>query len=480
MISSSDKNGRVLGRILAEGELILKTPLIIGTGAGEDTDNDLLRGEDGRPFIPGTSWAGALRDYFSAISNKYVFERFFGSESMDDNNKEEYQSAFISSDLYLKGDKYSPEYRQNVRIDELTGTAEDGALFDYEVVPAGKSFSFRFEVVIRRDDSVDNEENFQTIKALGELSSAILFTLSNGQLLLGAKTNSGFGRIALQNIAYRYFDFAETNDRLDWFSGRHTLAEYHHQKENPFIVEIQNKYLEITGIFDIQDSMIIREYLENDDADQRHFHSNGKAIIPGSSLKGVLRHRAQMILKTMDMDYSKYIDELFGQVYEPENGQEAKAIKGRISVSEGIIDNEKESLQTRIRVDHFTGGAIDHALFAEKPIWNSGSSSVTFHLRVLNTNTDDTIHKLVLQDAALILQVLKDLWNGDLTVGGEAGIGRGILRGKLLQINFNGKQLIIANDNGKLAFQGNEELIEELDAIWQGFLQSHKEMNHVG
>ncbi|HAE86783.1 TPA: hypothetical protein DCG86_02030, partial [Candidatus Marinimicrobia bacterium] len=51
-----NRKGKVLGRILVKGELSLLSPLIIGTGTGNETDNDLQTDGMGLPFIPGSSW----------------------------------------------------------------------------------------------------------------------------------------------------------------------------------------------------------------------------------------------------------------------------------------------------------------------------------------------------------------------------------------------------------------------------------------
>ena len=45
-------------------------------------------------------------------------------------------------------------------------------------------------------------------------------------------------------------------------------------------------------------------------------------------------------------------------------------------------------------------------------------------------------------EAGLMLLVLKDLWTGDLAIGGEKGIGRGVFNGVSASIKYQGKEVI--------------------------------------
>jgi CRISPR/Cas system CSM-associated protein Csm3 (group 7 of RAMP superfamily) len=494
MIKQDEKNGRVLGRILVSGELKLKTPLIIGSGDGDETDNDLLRDRDGLPFIPGTSWAGAVRDYFydEDDSNPW-FEAFFGSELDKEKDQEkEYQSALITSDLFLiDKSPYIPEYRTNVVIEGKTGTAEEGKLFDYEVIPAGKSFDFQCEIVLRQEifhnPNAENT-NAQRLAAMIDYTHSIITLLQQGQMVLGAKTNSGFGRVVLTNVLFRHFDFSNPEDRLDWFSGKRDLFPYEKEKNKPagYFEKAKKSVLDISGSFFVEDSIIIREYLENDpDADYRSFHSNNKAVLPGTSLKGVIRQRAAKIFNTLGIDQNKkameqYLNQLFGWVEtNGKNGDldSAKALRGRVSISESIIEGGREANQTRIKIDYFTGGVLEHALFSEKPIWSHGKAVINLNLRIKKiAKREDDQHQEkneeILTDAAIILQVMKDLWDGDLPVGGEASIGRGRLKGNFLQIDFGEKRAILARDGEKLMIQDEKKILEKIESAWKAFLDA--------
>ena len=57
----------VTGKIIITGMLMLDSPLLIGQGGhtaeASQADIQVLRDGEGRPFIPGTSLAGVLRDF---------------------------------------------------------------------------------------------------------------------------------------------------------------------------------------------------------------------------------------------------------------------------------------------------------------------------------------------------------------------------------------------------------------------------------
>lgn len=64
------KQESIAAKIVAEGELVLDAPLLIGSGGGaegeDDKDIHVLRNKEGIPYIPGTSLAGVLRAFVEA------------------------------------------------------------------------------------------------------------------------------------------------------------------------------------------------------------------------------------------------------------------------------------------------------------------------------------------------------------------------------------------------------------------------------
>ena len=144
----------------------------------------------------------------------------------------------------------------------------------------------------------------------------------------------------------------------------------------------------------------------------------------GTSLAGVLRHRAERIVNTLEKP-TTIIDEMFGPDFSKDKTKQAKA--SRLIVHEKEIEHATELVQTRIAIDRFTGGAYHGALFDEQPIFGSDKTIVTIELE---------LRKPEKHDIGLLLLLLKDLWTSDLPVGGESSIGRGRLQGIHAKMNL--------------------------------------------
>lgn len=104
-------------------------------------------------------------------------------------------------------------------------------------------------------------------------------------------------------------------------------------------------------------------------------------------------------------------------------------------ITQGVIAKE----QSRNRIDRFTGGTIDTALFTTKPIWQKKREEpvVRLHFGVKAAES---------WEAGLALLLLKDLWLGRTAIGGEKSIGRGTLKGVRATISYDGKKWEISNE----------------------------------
>jgi CRISPR/Cas system CSM-associated protein Csm3 (group 7 of RAMP superfamily) len=138
-------------------------------------------------------------------------------------------------------------------------------------------------------------------------------------------------------------------------------------------------------------------------------------VLSGTSLAGVLRHRAERIVNTLGK-HQAIVKDLFGFV--EEDSKQAKA--SRLAVHESVIENTADLVQNRIAIDRFTGGAYHGALFSEQPIFGSDETRLTLELELRQPRK---------AEIGLLLLLLKDLWTSDLPVGGESSIGRGRLQG---------------------------------------------------
>jgi len=70
-------------------------------------------------------------------------------------------------------------------------------------------------------------------------------------------------------------------------------------------------------------------------------------------------------------------------------------------------------------------------------------------------------------EIGLLLLVLKDVWTGDLSFGGEGGVGRGRLLGRQAQLSYAGKTWTLTRDGDQVRVSGGprEELEGFVDAL---------------
>lgn len=224
-------------RVTLTGTLTARTALRIGAGrstAVADTDLPVVRNALGDPYIPGSSLKGALRAYAESIvrgvcgdsrkaacnpvgksegwclpSTKGMEDhavvkgaclvcRVFGSHGL--------ASTVSISDLPVASGMWIGQFetRNGVAIERDTETASDGKLYDFEVVPAGTTFTCRIVA--------ENADPWQ----MGLLMAA-LRPFSRGEGALGGARSRGLG---VAEIAW-VWDQCENVTRdglLDWLT----------------------------------------------------------------------------------------------------------------------------------------------------------------------------------------------------------------------------------------------------------------------
>ncbi|HBT15862.1 MAG TPA: hypothetical protein DEB05_02770, partial [Firmicutes bacterium] len=289
-------NGKVTGRFIIKGDLLLESPLLIGTGEKGDQNMDIVvqKDEHGLPYIPASSLCGALRHYFfnnlklPDTDNKQL-EYFWGSEKKsqmpNEGEKEDiYQSSFLLHDLKVKkNSKPSIVVRDGVKINDKMGVAEEEKKFDYEVVEQGAVFKFSAEVVLR--DGFSKEIFLKVINTM-------IKAMSEKKVTIGAMTTKGFGRCRLEDYQLYEYDFeckkAKTDTVISWLKGAQPENRLMAVNFNNVYPPISERFM-ISAIFFIKNSLIVKAYSGlPEDPDAIHIGSRGKNIIPGTSIKGAI------------------------------------------------------------------------------------------------------------------------------------------------------------------------------------------------
>jgi CRISPR/Cas system CSM-associated protein Csm3 (group 7 of RAMP superfamily) len=464
----------IIGRIVLEGALELEAPAIIGSGEDNYADMEVVRDcIDFKPYIPGTALAGALRHYFCQILENEIFKDFWGFAEEEKRERDQtIQSSVVISDLLPIGEPQI-RIRDSVKIDNRKGTALDRHKFDYEVIEKGAQFALKMDVVIR-EKYKNKRAGFQQIIA------SIIHLLGDGKIGIGARNTSGFGKCVLKDCRICEFDYEKKDDIIKWLSNKPSLKEmdgkcsYAWLDRANAISQNLNEFL-IDAQFSIKNSLIVRSYSDDPSMpDAVHIKSSGHNVLPGTSLRGALRHRAIRILNTLrpgerNGENEKFIFEIFGNVTANIAGGKATRTKSRLSVEEAVISEAQEELQNRIRIDRFTGGTIKAALFDSMPLWDGGGNS--------RLGIKMFIKDYKPEEAGLLLLLLKDLWTEDLAVGGEKNVGRGVLKGVEatikteageIQITRNGEDPKISPSDAKLLNRFVAELKDKLSSGEKG------------
>jgi len=431
---------KIYKRIIIRGLLVLDTPTCLGSG---DTDGNIdlqiLRDSiEDKALLMGSSIAGALRNYLREYQNSDEFSLFGGLRN-DENGD---QSPLIINDS-ISTSSIQSELRDSVKIDSVTRTAADKAKYDLELLQAGTEFPLCFELLIEK-----GTDEPSLLKGL----AIALQGLEKGEISLGIKKHRGFGRCKVHNWQVWNFNLEDPSDRIAWLTLDHSWSTdppcTKSPAINPLIVaamkeaglefpqewEDQREFCKIDATFTLASPLLIRSGQASSDKapDVVHLKSRRsgelKPVLSGTSLAGVLRHRAERIINTIGKNTS-IIEDIFGSDLSKNKTSEAKA--SRLIVHESIIENTTDLVQNRIAIDRFTGGTLHGALFNEQPIFPNKNTQLELNLELRNPQH---------HEIGLLLLLLKDLWTGDLPVGGTSSIGRGRLQGKNVTITLRRKR----------------------------------------
>lgn len=407
---------------ILKGSIKIFSPVLIGSGKDEKTDIDLILDGQGQPFIPATSLAGVLRHLCNKYFNSDEIEKLWGFTRGNDAR----QSLLLFSDLPGKNLKLGK--RTGVKISNVTGTAEDTALYEYQIIESG-DFDLRIEA-----RSLDNNQ-----AELIERAFNLFHYLFTKKINIGAKTTSGLGLIGLDNgnnLKYYCLDLSKINHLVLWLEGQPEKGDP--ISLNSPVDESPTKYLELNLSLILKSSLIIRDYSADPaEPDCISLSSANSYVISGTSLKGALRARAEKILNTLGDETKTYalLNDLFGcmDAAKSKNSVTGVARKGKFIVKEVKTSLQAEQ-QTRIKIDRFTGGTIKGALLEEMPLFSNGSdasSEINIQIKILDYED---------WQVGLLLLLFKDLWTGDLPVGGEKSIGRGVFAGKSAQLKLSSEK----------------------------------------
>lgn len=404
-----NKKNSIKKREYFEITLELVSPLSIGNGVSIETDSDVLRASDGRCFIPGTSLAGAFRNYLGDVKD----EKSVYGYSQGENGR---MSSIFLSDLFWNDEDVKLSVRDNVR---LSGEKSVEDKFDMQIMEPGVVGTFRMETVEREENDFDFT---QTI-------TNALRALNIGEIRLGANKNRGLGRVKILSVKTRSFVYGQTAEWRAFLQNNLKMDENAEDFDawKSTVSEAERKYIRVTVPLRLKGGISIRKYsAQPGKADYEQLSQIGKngekiPIIPGTSWNGAIRHDAEKILRELGMktDLAKeMISAWFGTVQK--EGQ-TNAKQSAIVISEGRIAGGEDVPMTRNKIDRFSAGTIDGALYTELAHFEGDTV-----LEYMVPKDESISYKALL---GLMEIIVKDVCSGYLAVGGLTAIGRGVFAG---------------------------------------------------
>ena len=398
-------------------EFTLLSPLSIGNGKNEKTDQDIVLNSRGIPYIPGSAVAGVFRDACKKVMGDEWTQRYFGSirDNCND-NKTITESQFRVYDAYIQSEEYFVSRRDGVALDDYK-YGIPGAKFDREILESG----IIFRTFIERDMDANESEEEDAFNKLAEV-------LHNVPIFFGSKVSRGYGRVGNFKIFKKEFSFNTNQEsqgsswlKFDMYKDNCWEKSLEISKSDKVFLENKKITLELA----LQGGISIRQYTTEikkgveqvPDMKQliiRQKNETGNIeevpVIPGTTWAGAIGHRMKLFYPNV----SKY----FGK-----GGEDGK-IRSKIFFSESQLKDAVCKVISRNAIDRFTGSTVDGALFTEQ-IYYGGTTVLEIYFDLYKEIDLDFIKSLAV--------ALSDLHEGILAIGGGTSIGRGIF--KVIKVN---------------------------------------------
>jgi CRISPR/Cas system CSM-associated protein Csm3 (group 7 of RAMP superfamily) len=256
-----------------------------------------------------------------------------------------------------------------------------------------------------------------------------------GEIGLGMRKRRGFGECRVEDWQVETFDLTQPNQLVSWLEGGAGTVvngkNIANLLKSPLPEDKRSRFI-LDATFALDGSLLIRSSADKPNApDMVHLTTrmDGKArpVMSGTSLAGALRARAARIAQMVGKP--ELADEIFGSRMESGSTEKNKENKSasRAVVREREILDGLNAVQNRVKIDRFTGGTYPGALFDEQPVFGKTGTRLNIQVEMRAPRVEHI---------GLWVLLLKDLWTGDLPLGGESSVGRGRLKGISAKLTF--------------------------------------------
>jgi len=462
-------------------------PAPIGRDGDRETVHTLLDTDQyGSPHLPGTSVAGALR---AGVRDRLGAERsdeWFGHLKEVDRSSETVDS--VASPIRVLGSRLcrdrtggpAPGDRsgRGDDVDRTDGTHDAGGGGGTDATQAGHHLLARASTAVDRWRGAARNSTLRVDQLLSvgariavdlrwddadpadvEEFSGLLATWSP---LVGRGVSRGRGRCVVEELRHGTLDLRRTDDLLLWTTSsgpalveRVAVTSVPVAPADPRI--LFRVPLLVAGPFLVGGGQAARE--TTGQGEDREIcvplREAGRFVVPGSALKGIVRSRAEFVLRSCREAVGTAADqagplvcpshgadtggvaggtgpstdgntgsdcgtcwccEVFGHGGGRDESRSAVGSRAVVRFRDATVEDTREVERTHVAVDRFTGGARENLLFTVRAL-EAGS----FDLVVEDLGLPGSEREKFLALVRLILQDLDD---------GLMGIGRGTARGQ--------------------------------------------------
>ncbi len=431
---------------LARCVIETSSPLALHSGNRElGFDSQLARDWNNLPYIPATSIAGVWR---STISDSGSASKWFGSDkksgtasriSISDglmlNSESRYFPCLagkkeMQDKLFAMYSEDRSEIRDRCRISNRGVTQHEGK-FDVAVLPSGIRFVFDIKAELETDDEIN------------ELRKLIC-SFRNGNISLGSGITNGQGTIKLVGYKELPLDLKtikaeELIDRINNFRKEEnvpceikSLEQYNTESSNLLLAELHMRGRDSWRIGNILNNKRTCCYKEKSLTwkGSKMEGTEEKIIVLGSTLKGIIAHRTDFHYRKLKQKNGQNVqisqeDQLCKSPISPEleilfgtaGDKEKNAKAGNLIVNDTVVRSSSEVDRTHVKIDRFSGGAYEGALFNEMRLYKP---EMTFTIHLRQKIADSMV-------AEALYRTITDIIEGFLPISSGSGRQAGLL-----------------------------------------------------
>lgn len=394
-------------------------------------------GSNDEVVLPATSLAGSLKAYLSAGAAPVGVDPHDlmggnevppdpGDPVIDDSAGLPLQPSWLWSGPVTLSAKPAVERRTRTAIDAWRGAAKGQHLFDVEEVWDPSGTAFRWVLIMQTDK----------LGAVDDICKAI----AGWRPLVGSGRSIGRGTASLLSVTDFPVDLGQQEPLTWWLTERGEWCALGPGNQRAAIPKFAETVVERRKVPGYASDLTLLKLLIVEpihvgvglsSGPQKVFRRSSResdrpvAIVPGSSWKGIFRHRCGYILRVCGADEAEVAnvqDALFGRspAKPKRHGRRLPheaGLRGRLRFRDSEVTASAELERTHVAIDRISGGAADEKLFT----WEAVAAG-SLELRI------DGVSGLGEPIRNLLDHVVADLHDGLIGVGGGVTRGYGAVR----------------------------------------------------